>query len=213
MDNFMDRLAEKLNAGEIIKANREADTEQMEMLEGKIKEYEKCLDQMCRMNQELQNTIAGMKTEGGQEQESLARLEKSVVVLQQAVTMQHKSVDGVKRSMEELSVRINDFVHKENVKVYRNVQAVVVEEAAKQNEAVKGLVPMLEEVKNAAEAQQPVPGIMKGVLGVSVTAMILAAASIVFQVLVYLQILQRLPLRQQLGSAAQGICRYREIFL
>ena len=175
MDNFMDRLAEKLNAGEIIKANREADTEQMEMLEGKIKEYEKCLDQMCRMNQELQNTIAGMKTEGGQEQESLARLEKSV--------------DGVKRSMEELSVRINDFVHKENVKVYRNVQAVVVEEAAKQNEAVKGLVPMLEEVKNAAEAQQPVPGIMKGVLGVSVTAMILAAASIVFQVLVYLQII------------------------
>ena len=189
MDNFMDRLAEKLNAGEIIKANREADTEQMEMLEGKIKEYEKCLDQMCRMNQELQNTIAGMKTEGGQEQESLARLEKSVEVLQQAVNMQHKSVDGVKRCMEELSVRINDFVHKENVKVYRNVQAVVVEEAAKQNEAVKGLVPMLEEVKNAAEAQQPVPGIMKGVLGVSVTAMILAAASIVFQVLVYLQII------------------------
>ena len=189
METFMDKLAEKLNAGEIIKANRAADTEQMEKLQGKIKEYEKCLEQMCQMNQELQNTVTGMKNASGEEQETLARLEKSVEILQQAVNMQHKSVDGVKRSMEELSVRINAFVHKENVKVYRNVQAVVVEEAAKQNEAVKGLVPMLEEVKNAAEAQQPVPGIMKGVLGVSVTAMILAAASIVFQVLVYLQII------------------------
>ena len=189
MDNFMDKLAEKLNAGEIIKANREADTEQMEMLQGKIKEYEKCLEEMCRMNQELQKTAAGMKTESSEEQEALARLEKSVEILQQAVNMQHKSVDEVKRSMEELSVRVNDFVHKENVKVYRNVQAVVVEEAAKQNEAVKGLVPMIEEVKNAVTAHQPTPGIMKGVLGVSVTAMILAAASIVFQVLVYLQLI------------------------
>lgn len=189
MDNFMDKLAEKLNAGEIIKANREADTEQMEMLQGKIKEYEKCLEQMCRMNQELQNTIGGMKTESSEEQETLARLEKSVEILQQAVNMQHKSVDEVKRSMEELSVRINDFVHKENVKVYRNVQAVVVEEAAKQNEAVKGLVPIIEEVKNAVTTPQPTPGIMKGVLGVSVTAMILAAASIIFQILVYLQLI------------------------
>ena len=36
--------------------------------------------------------------------------------------------------MEAVSNNVMDFVHKENVKVYRNVQAVVVDELKKQNE-------------------------------------------------------------------------------
>ena len=38
--------------------------------------------------------------------------------------------------MEELFRQSDDFVHKENVKVYRNVQAVVVEELEKQTQAL-----------------------------------------------------------------------------
>ena len=38
--------------------------------------------------------------------------------------------------LEELFKESDDFVHKENVKVYRNVQAVVVEELEKQTKAL-----------------------------------------------------------------------------
>ena len=38
--------------------------------------------------------------------------------------------------LEECFKQSNDFVHKENVKVYRNVQAVVVDELKNQTEAL-----------------------------------------------------------------------------
>ena len=46
-------------------------------------------------------------------------------------------IDGFAPSMEGLLEKANDYVHKENVKVYRNVQAVVVEETKKQTEAME----------------------------------------------------------------------------
>ena len=42
--------------------------------------------------------------------------------------------ENLKEHMEAVSNNVMDFVHKENVKVYRNVQAVVVDELKKQNE-------------------------------------------------------------------------------
>ena len=189
MENFIDKLAEKLNAGEMIRANRAADTEQMERLQSRIREYERCLGQMTLLNRELQETVKKINADKTQEMETLAAMEKAVEVLQQAVNQQHKSVDGLKHSLEEGSVRTNDYVHKENVKVYRNVQAVIVEENAKQKGYFDELRQQFEELKQEVTAPRPTPGIQKGILGVAITAMLLAAASVAFQVLVYLQII------------------------
>ena len=50
-------------------------------------------------------------------------------------------------SLREMQKETDEFTHRENVKVYRNVQAVVVEEVKKQTEELKeanrGLKPML----------------------------------------------------------------------
>ena len=189
METFMDKLAEKLNAGEIIKANRAADTEQMEKQQSRLLEYERCLEQMCQANQNLQQTVAELKTQNAGEQDAFSQLQKSVEVLQHAVNMQQKSVDELKKSMEEMSVRTNDFVHKENVKVYRNVQAVILEENAKQGENLKEITAAVESLKREVEAPKQTPGILKGILGVSIVGMLLAAGSVVFQLLVYLQII------------------------
>ena len=108
MENFIDKLAEKLNAGEMIRANRAADTEQMERLQSRIREYERCLGQMTLLNRELQETVKKINADKTQEMETLAAVEKSVEVLQQAVNLQHKSVDGLKHTLEEDSVRTND---------------------------------------------------------------------------------------------------------
>lgn len=53
MDTFMDKLAQKLTAQEIIKANSAADTEELKRLRGQIQQYNDCLTQMQEVNQEL----------------------------------------------------------------------------------------------------------------------------------------------------------------
>ena len=56
-------------------------------------------------------------------------------------------VAGQTESLREMQKETDEFTHRENVKVYRNVQAVVVEEVKKQTEELKeanrGLKPML----------------------------------------------------------------------
>lgn len=54
MDTFMDKLAQRLNAQEMIDANSAADVEELNRLRGRIKEYDECLEQMREVNQELQ---------------------------------------------------------------------------------------------------------------------------------------------------------------
>ena len=40
MDTFMDKLAQKLNAQEMIKANSAADAEEMDQLKSQLREYD-----------------------------------------------------------------------------------------------------------------------------------------------------------------------------
>lgn len=53
MDTFMDKLAQKLNAQEMIKANSAADAEEMDQLKSQLREYDECLAQMQQVNKEL----------------------------------------------------------------------------------------------------------------------------------------------------------------
>ena len=77
--------------------------------------------------------------------------------------------DGVR--MEDKWNMLNDSVHKECVKVYRNVQSVVVEENRKQEAAVK------------AQA-----GRLKAVLGISIAALVISLAGAAMQLLNLLNI-------------------------
>lgn len=148
MDAFMDKLAQKLNAEEIIQANRSADIDQ-------------------KLQKKQQEELAVLQAEFDKLQEELAALQGDMGSLQ--------------KSMESLLAGTNDYVHKENVKVYRNVQAVVVDEAAKQAESIRTLTEMVEAMRaEAAEAAavKKTPGILKGILAVAVIAMLLAAGSV-----------------------------------
>lgn len=78
--------------------------------------------------------------------------------------------------LETLLTELTDHVHKENVKVYRNVQAVVEEETAKAGENVTGKLKSLS-------------GKTGAVLGISIAALSLSAISVAFQLLVYFHIL------------------------
>lgn len=82
----------------------------------------------------------------------------------------------LKQAQNEQFEQLSDHVHKENVKVYRNVQAAMVEENGKQNDAT-------------AKSIASLSGKLSAVLGVSAVALLAAVAGVVFQILVYLHIL------------------------
>ena len=50
MDNFMDKIAQKLGAQEAIRANAAADAAQIERLEAQVAEYDACIKEMRRLN-------------------------------------------------------------------------------------------------------------------------------------------------------------------
>lgn len=245
MDTFMDKLAQRLTAQEIIKANTAADTEEMNKLKGQIAEYHQCLEQLRKLLDEetvkLQNSqvsgeninrlvnegiakiqavqqdTKGMETLQRQLSQQIDALEKLVdeklsgmeqqagekleALEQQAgekLGTLGQQVDGKLSVLERVDERLGTLerqvgetlgqddkqlterfttleenVHKECVKVYRNVQAVVVEESSKQSEAVTGTVAAVGKMGGKTSA----------ILGISIVALLASLGSVVLQVL------------------------------
>lgn len=153
MDNFMDKLAQKWNASELIKANSAAEAMELKRLQEQVAEYETILQEMRKLNlknseltdqsRELVNSgIDNIKellqeNEGKQKtiyiEEKLSEIEEQ---LQQIQVNLAKTEEENKQS-DDIMNKIEDFVHKENVKVYRNVQAVVVDNLKAQTEELQ----------------------------------------------------------------------------
>ena len=186
----MDKLAQKLNAQEMIKANSAADAEEMDQLKSQLREYDECLAQMQQVNKELKainqemeklmsETIAPEVTKLSEEgvaalqklqQENTEKLEalgQQYTAKLEELQQSTEVLDELQKHVDEKLSTTEENVHKECVKVYRNVQAVVVEENEKQTEAI------------AAKVKENLGGKLNGVLGVSIAAVVLTVADIV----------------------------------
>lgn len=219
MDMFMDKLAQKLNAQEIIKANTAADKEELNRLKNQVAQYNECLDKLRKLIDESTEEMKGVSQESAAGisrllEESLAKIREirqestdaaddkvngladsvnthfdslngqldavnlnldnvtnavSEIRDQMASAQENKKDDG----LEERFASVEENVHKECVKVYRNVQAVVVEESGKQAKA-------LEEITAKVNSFN---GKLGAVLGISIAALVFALAGTVLQVL------------------------------
>lgn len=171
MDSFVDKLAHRLTAQEMIKANSAAETEEMNKLKSQVDRYNECLKQMEQLTREMaaieqrvngalnssmteqlqalverstqqvnqvaegsvaqvnQVTEAGMAHMQELVDKSLAKLEG----YQQEVL----SPEAIKEIVDGRMDKTDENLHKECVKVYRNIQAVVTEESGKSGEAVQ----------------------------------------------------------------------------
>ena len=167
MDNFMDKLAQKWNAGELIKANSAAEAMELRRLQEQVAEYETILQEMRKLNLknaeltessrelvnhgvgEIRKLLVDTKRDNNIE-ETLTKMEEQLQQLQALLSNENDQ----KEVADIIAARTEDFVHKENVKVYRNVQAVVVdnlklqtEELKQENEKfskkIKGMKPLL----------------------------------------------------------------------
>lgn len=257
MDTFIDKLAQRLTAQEMIKANAAADAEELHKVQGQAKQYEAYLEEMKNISAATLAAVDRLEQAGEASTDMIDKLEHASVAsaatierlekaaetaltaLRRMEQMQESSM-GLADKLEHASVAtaaasesidqvvnagieklqhaevnteginklvetslgkikemqhdtdgmqamlsdntnsqnetISDFVHKENVKVYRNVQAVVVEETAKQNEFLE----------KSAKANG---GKLKAVLAISVLALLASAGSLILQLLSFLQII------------------------
>lgn len=132
MDTFMDKLAQKMNAQEMIKANSAAEAAKMEQLQNQVAEYEKLLQEMRKVNLK---TVENAEQVKQVVQESLQKIEE-IQVAANSKEDKEELLAEVKKQLEEAFRESNDFQHKENVKVYRNVQAAMVEELNKQTDTI-----------------------------------------------------------------------------
>lgn len=253
MDTFMDKLAQRLNAQEMINANSAADAEEMNRLRNQVTEYNECLLRMQEVNREtmevnrqtvqlLENTIAPelkrlvdsgvrrleqagaddsaknrlleesisklkelqqntnlleeLKGQQGEKMEELVGMleerltkleqqqEERLKELEQQQSKQLEKIENQqKEQLEELTrllkekgdntETVNENTHKECVKVYRNVQAVVADECNKTAE-------------RGAEGIKGLRGKLNAILGVSAAALIAAVTGIIIQIVLFL---------------------------
>ena len=169
MDMFMDKLAQKLTAQEMIKANTAAETEELNRLKSQIEEYDKCLERLKKLLDEGSAKLEGAKVDGGE----INRLVLESIAKIQELSQDSRLTEDLKDYFKEKLESSNENVHKECVKVYRNVQAVVVEESAKQAENAENMETMLQKLQ----------GKLGAVLGISIAALVLALGGVALQVL------------------------------
>ena len=203
MDIFMDKLAQKSTAQEIIKANTAADLEELSKLRNQVAGYSECLTKLtalldegaqklsaARVNGEEFNGLAKENADEIKKLQLLAKeLGQQLEGIEQTVGGQLDLLSGVLETrMGELSTRleaaqagriyerldtVEENVHKECVKVYRNVQAVMVEESGKQAEMLK-----------EAAADTKKSGGRAGIaLAFSLLAMLFSLAGVILQIL------------------------------
>lgn len=207
MDIFMDKLAQRHNAQEIIRANTLAEAEELDKLRNRVAEYNECLDRLKGL---VEENAAGLKSAAGKNVEEISRLvEESLVKIREIrrdstelekLRTQLGDMDGaisdrfeqLSKQMEEISQLLKETaaedpggklsdkfaatdenVHKECVKVYRNVQAVVIEEGEKHGGTLKEISGQMNAMK----------GKLGAVLGISIAALIISLAGVVLQLL------------------------------
>lgn len=208
MDNFIDKLAQKFSAQEMIKANSQAEAEEMKRLQLQVSEYEKILQEMRKLNYrnaELSEKLGLMigdnadKIQGMKEDEQrliaalrdltdeqtrnreaeLERREEERAEREHTEELQKQTdLSAITKLLEEKFEKSDDFVHKENVKVYRNVQAVVVDEIKRCMESLQNDRTALKD-----ELKKDLSTKLNKVLVFSALSMLASIASVVLWVL------------------------------
>lgn len=134
MDTFIDKLAQKRNAQEMIRANSAAEAARMEQMQKQLNAYDEIMQEVRKVNLKTAENVAEVQKVL---QECMSRLENLETGTAQTVDMEDTLLQ-LKSLLEERFKQSEDFAHKENVKVYRNVQAAFTEELGKQTQEVKG---------------------------------------------------------------------------
>ena len=141
MDTFIDKLAQKRNAQEMIRANSAAEAAKMEQMQMQVQAYDDLMQEIRRVNLKTAENVESMRSLFAQYMEKLENIktensanenvEEQLAVVK---SLLEEQITSLKALLEERLTQTEGIVHKENVKVYRNVQAAFTEELEKKNQ-------------------------------------------------------------------------------
>ena len=133
MDTFIDKLAQKRNAQEMILANMTAEAVKMEQMQNQLQAYDELMQEVRRVNLKTAENLSEVQRTLNEYMDKLEAMQGNCDKNDET----KQTLGELKELLEEKFSQSNDFLHKENVKVYRNVQAAVTEELVKQTEELK----------------------------------------------------------------------------
>ena len=184
MDGFMDRVTQNLGTEDIIRANSEAEAREFENVKNKMNEYENKVSDYESKVADYQSKVADYENKVTGYEDILSEIRrlnlKSVETNEMTNQLVSTSVERLEEyrtggagkdisedigSIKESLKDQEEYIHKENVRVYRNVQASIVEELRLQTEALG--------VQNKALEKK-----LKGIKGLALTVLILSIIGI-----------------------------------
>lgn len=147
MDGFMDKLSQKLNAQEMIRANADAEAKELSELRDQVQAYEDCFSRMQETEEVNSANAAQVKELLNLYQEKLDAVQNLSIdipkpepidlsPIEEALKNMKVDTASLEELLNNMKDQIEEFSHKENVKVYRNVQAAITEQVENQTNAI-----------------------------------------------------------------------------
>ncbi len=141
MDLFIDKLAQKIAAKETVSINREkneADSKEIIALKEKVENYEKLLQEMKLVNLkniETANRLNEMAEDMASAYDEIKNMGEAEMSAPEEPAPAEVS-DAEREMFKEFFDKQDDTIHKENIKVYRNVQAAMNEGLSEQTKSI-----------------------------------------------------------------------------
>lgn len=148
MENFMNKLAEKLSAQDIIRANSQAEAKEAERIRQEAEQYKAQLEELKRATEEYKVVLEELRSDSAAYKEQIEEMRKDTREYMQRLEAISAETRESKEKIAENDVKIHDV----GVQIYRNVQAVVDKHQEKTNEEFKELKTKLETMQVALEA-------------------------------------------------------------
>ena len=133
MDTFIDKLAQKRNAQEMILANMTAEAAKMDQMQNQMKAYDELMQEIRQVNLKTAENLSDVHNTLKEYLDKLEAVQSNDGESEE----NEQLLTQLKELLEEKFRQSDDFLHRENVKVYRNVQAAVAEALEKQTEELK----------------------------------------------------------------------------
>lgn len=137
MDSFFEKITGRFGSNDVIKANSEAEAKELEKAREKVTDLEKAVSDMRRLS------LKAVETNEATTQLVAAAIEKIEEVRATGGSMSSDDLSKITAELEALKNTVEtsfkasgEEAHLENVRVYRNVQASVIEELKQQSEAI-----------------------------------------------------------------------------
>ncbi|WP_155828080.1 hypothetical protein [Butyrivibrio sp. VCB2006] len=165
MENFMNRLAEKISAQDIIRANSQAEAAETQRIKQEAEQYRLQLEEIKHSSQEYKAILEEMRNDAGDYKNQLQDMKEDS--------------KAFRAKLEESDTKIHDV----GVQVYRNVQAVIEKSQDKNKEEIKDIQNRLETLQVAVETKN------NALLPLTIITMLLVIADLVFNILRFLGII------------------------